>query len=237
MNLRIVELPSPNFNDRPDGVAPTALVMHYTGLETLRQSLDILTDGAREKRVSSHYTIDEDGTIYAHVPEARRAWHAGVSWWRGAPDLNSRSIGIEIQNPGHEWGYRPFPDAQIEAVIALSKGILSRWRISPRDVVGHSDIAPARKDDPGELFPWARLAAAGIGLWPSRTRQPIPEAGVPRALAAIGYGVAPDVEVPLDVVVRAFQRRWSPHRLDGVADERTRAAMAAVVEIMAASPF
>ena len=132
-------------------------------------------DGARRRwtrlcdpaaKVSAHYTIDEDGTVYAHVPEARRAWHAGVSFWAGESDINARSIGIELVNPGHEYGYRAFPEAQIAALIALCHGILARHPIPPARVLGHSDVAPARKEDPGELFPWARLAKAGIGLWP-----------------------------------------------------------------------
>src|SRR5215510_11405009 len=119
-----------------------------------------------EAKVSAHYTVDEDGTIYAHVPEGQRAWHAGASWWAGERNVNGRSIGIEIVNPGHEFGYRSFPDAQIDAVIRLSLEILSRHAIPPERVIGHSDVAPARKQDPGELFPWKTLATAGVGLWP-----------------------------------------------------------------------
>src|SRR5262249_2793887 len=141
------------------------LVMHYTGMETGAAALARLVDPA--SRVSSHYTVDEDGMIYHHVPEDCRAWHAGKSYWAGAPDINAPSIGIEIVNPGHEFGSRSFPDAQIEAVIALSLDIFTRHAIPPERVLGHSDVAPARKQDPGELFPWKTLATAGIGLWPN----------------------------------------------------------------------
>ena len=149
--LRVVQRPSPNFNERVGVDGPDILLMHYTGMQSCEAAVQRLTDPAA--RVSSHYTIDEDGTVYVHVDESLRAWHAGVSHWRGETDINSRSIGIEIVNPGHEFGYRAFPHVQIDAVIELSKGILSRHRIPPRNVIAHSDIAPGRKEDPGELFP------------------------------------------------------------------------------------
>ena len=149
-------MPSPNHDDR-GGAAIDMLVLHYTGMKTAEAALERLCDPAA--KVSAHYTIDEDGTVYAHVPEARRAWHAGVSFWAGATDINSRSIGIELVNPGHEFGYRDFPDAQIAALITLCHGILLRHPIPSARVLGHSDVAPARKEDPGELFPWERLAA------------------------------------------------------------------------------
>ena len=140
------------------------LVLHYTGMKTAKAALERLCDPAA--KVSSHYTIDEDGTVYAHVPEARRAWHAGVSSWAGATDINARSIGIELVNPGHEYGYRDFPDAQIEALITLCQGILLRHPIPSARVLAHSDVAPARKEDPGERLSLGALARAGIGLWP-----------------------------------------------------------------------
>ena len=159
-----VGAPSPNFDERPKDTPIDILIMHYTGMETGAGAVARLCDPAA--RVSSHYTVDEDGTIFAHVPEECRAWHAGVSYWAGARDINGRSIGIEIVNPGHEFGYRSFPGAQIEAVIKLSREIVARHSIPPERVLGHSDVAPARKIDPGELFPWGGLALAGVGLWP-----------------------------------------------------------------------
>ncbi len=140
------------------------LVLHYTGMQTAAAALARLCDPAA--KVSSHYLVDEDGAVHALVEEQNRAWHAGVSFWRGATGLNDRSIGIEIVNPGHEFGYRPFPPVQMRAVRALCHGILARWPgIVARNVVAHSDIAPNRKQDPGELFDWRGLAQAGIGLW------------------------------------------------------------------------
>jgi N-acetylmuramoyl-L-alanine amidase len=162
--MRPIEHPSPNQDDR-GGAKIDMLVLHYTGMTSGGAALARLCDPAA--RVSAHYTIDEDGTVYAMVPEARRAWHAGVSRWAGARDINARSIGIELVNPGHEFGYRAFGDAQIAALVALGQGILQRHAIASWRVLGHSDVAPARKDDPGELFPWQRLAEAGIGLWPA----------------------------------------------------------------------
>ena len=162
--MKRVDRPSPNQDDR-DGAGIDMLVLHYTGMPSGAAAIDRLCDPAA--KVSAHYTVDEDGTVYAHVPEARRAWHAGVSHWAGAANINSRSIGIELVNPGHEFGYRPFPEAQIAALTTLCHGILLRHPIPSWRVLGHSDVAPARKDDPGELFPWKRLAEAGIGLWPA----------------------------------------------------------------------
>jgi N-acetylmuramoyl-L-alanine amidase len=228
MRLRVVHRPSPNVNERPEGTVIDTLVMHYTGMPDAESAMELLTDPNREKRVSAHYTLDTDGTVYAHVPEAARAWHAGVSHWRGKDDLNSRSIGIEVQNPGHELGYAAFPRRQIDALIGLAKGILSRWPIPPRNVIGHSDIAPGRKVDPGEKFPWRRLARNGIGFYPAMRGEAVREADVPRLLARIGYGVGLEGGPDLKVVLSAFQMHWAPHRTDGVADTRTLKALAAV---------
>lgn len=230
-----IDRPSPNHDARPDGVPIDMLVLHYTGMRTGAEALERLCDPAA--KVSSHYLVEEDGRIFALVAEARRAWHAGLSWWRGIAGLNDRSIGIEIVNPGHDWGYRDFPAAQIDALMTLCRAILARHPIPPRNVVAHSDIAPARKRDPGELFPWARLAAAGIGLWPGEAPAAVDEVrsiapgedgdGV-RALRAtlrrIGYQLAPvaPADAALATVLTAFQRHWAPHRTDGVADGRTR---------------
>src|SRR5438309_1354435 len=152
VDLDLVELPSPNFDER---LLPVSMiVLHYTGMPDAEGALDRLT--SPEAKVSSHYLIDEDGTTYRLVDEARRAWHAGKSFWRGETDVNSASVGVEIVNPGHEFGYRPFPEPQVATVIALVGDIRSRWTIEDVNVVGHSDIAPDRKEDPGELFPWRR---------------------------------------------------------------------------------
>ena len=226
MSFKVVALPSPNFNERPGPV--DMLVLHYTGMPDAKGALDILTDGTREKRVSAHYTLDRDGTFYAHVPEEMRAWHAGVSWWGGRDDVNSRSIGIEVVNPGHEWGYRAFPKRQIDALIWMCRGILRRHDIPARNVVGHSDIAPGRKVDPGEKFPWARLARNGIGLFPRAGGQAVAEAAVAATLRAIGYGVAPDTDKPVEVVLQEFQRRFRVTGIDGAADDETRRMLAAV---------
>ncbi len=230
MKVRIVSRPSPNFNERPGGVTPSILVLHYTGMPTAEGAMALLTDPDAPKRVSAHYTLDEDGTFYAHVPEHLRAWHAGVSWWRGADDVNSRSIGIEIVNPGHEWGYREFPRRQIDALIALGKQIVARHGIRRQNVIGHSDIAPGRKIDPGELFPWRRLGGHGLGIWPRKGKAAIPEdpAALAAALRAIGYGVPPETAASLGDVLTEFQRHWRPARMDGVADLETRQALYAV---------
>lgn len=226
---------SPNHDARPDGAPIDILVLHYTGMRTAGAALDRLCDP--DAKVSAHWLVDEDGTTTALVPEDRRAWHAGVSFWRGHGSLNDRSIGIEIVNPGHEFDYRPFPDAQVEAVTALCQGILARHRIPARNVVAHSDIAPDRKQDPGELFPWARLAEAGIGLWPGAAPEeaaalpPLSEGAagpgvrtLRALLARIGYRIAAEgaFNPPLTHAVAAFQRHWAPHRVDGVADGETR---------------
>ena len=221
----IVEAPSPNQDDRP-GTPIDILMLHYTGMQTGQAAIDRLRDPAA--RVSSHYVVDEDGTVWHLVPEGRRAFHAGISYWRGHHTLNDRSIGIEIVNPGHEWGYRPFPAAQMDAVRALCLGILSRHPIPARNVVGHSDVAPDRKQDPGELFDWPGLARAGIGLWPTAQALPVAPEAVEAALTAIGYPV-PDLRTTLT----AFQRRWRPGRVDGEADVKTRERLAAVAALLA----
>ena len=149
---------SPNFNDRIGYDAPLMILLHYTGMKTAQEALDRLCDPAAE--VSAHYTIDEDGTIYHMVDEDKRAWHAGVSEWKGETDINSASIGIELVNPGHEFGYREFPTAQMEALANLCKDIIARQPIET--VLGHSDVAPERKQDPGELFDWKWLAKQGV---------------------------------------------------------------------------
>jgi N-acetylmuramoyl-L-alanine amidase len=170
--------------------------------------------------------VDADGGVTALVPEVLRAFHAGVSVWRGVRGLNDRSIGIEIVNPGHDWGYVPFPPAQMRAVAALARGIVARWPIPARNVVAHSDIAPDRKRDPGEKFPWAWLARQGVGLWTDRRGAVGGE--MEDDLAAIGY----DGTVAPEIVIAAFQRRFRRSRVDGVADGETRARIAAIRRLM-----
>ncbi len=178
-------------------------------------------------RVSSHYVVEEDGTVFRLVPEERRAWHAGISHWRGRGGLNDRSIGIEIVNPGHEWGYRPFPALQMAAVCDLCLEVLARHPIAPWDVVGHSDVAPDRKQDPGEFFDWEGLAANGVGLWPGVAATPA-QARPEALLEAIGYRG----DLPLSLLLTAFQRRWRPERVDGVADAGCLARLAAVAAMI-----
>jgi N-acetylmuramoyl-L-alanine amidase len=223
-------VPSPNHDAR--GERADILLMHYTGMETGEAALARLTDKAA--KVSAHYFVDEDGRILQLVPEHRRAWHAGLASWKRATDINARSIGIEVVNPGHENGYRDFPEAQIEAVIALCRDIVARNHIRRERVLAHSDVAPTRKNDPGEKFPWARLAAAGVGLWvepaplsEGRTLSANDRGGevekLQKNLARFGY--------PLEItrhyddatrsVVTAFQRHFRPARVDGLADPST----------------
>lgn len=205
--MKLVQKPSPNHDDRKEA-AIDMLVLHYTGMSSGAAAIERLCDPAA--KVSAHYTVDEDGTVYGHVAEDRRAWHAGVSHWAGVDNINSRSIGIEIVNPGHEFGYRAFPQAQIAALIELCSGILQRHAIPASRVLGHSDVAPARKDDPGELFPWQRLAEAGIGVWPVA----IPSDLGPEALNRYGY----DPRAPQDKVITAFQRHFRPKNMTGQWD-------------------
>jgi N-acetylmuramoyl-L-alanine amidase len=210
----ITERRSPNFDDRSR--PPDLLLLHYTGMTSGEAALARLCDPAA--KVSSHYLVEDDGRVFALVDEDKRAWHAGSSRWAGEEGLNGCSLGIEIVNPGHEFGYRGFPEPQIAAVIALSQEIVGRWSIQPSRVLGHSDVAPLRKQDPGELFPWSRLAAAGIGLWPP----PLPPAAgdLESELARFGYGYLDD-DAP--AVIRAFQRHFRPARIDGQADGECRA--------------
>lgn len=220
------ELPSPNADARPEGGPIDMLVLHYTGMPTAEAALERLCDPAA--KVSAHYLIDEDGTTVALVPERRRAWHAGVASWRGASDINARSIGVELVNPGHDWGYRPFCEAQYDACIALCRDILVRFRIPPARVLAHSDVAPERKRDPGELFDWRRLASAGIAVWPEDGPGAERSIGqLQRELATVGYAVPQHgrADEATRRVIKAFQRHFRPERVDGVADRGTRARL------------
>lgn len=243
----LTERPSPNFNDRK--APPYMVVLHYTGMQDAASALERLCDP--DAKVSAHYVVDEDGTVFRLVPEERRAWHAGVSKWEDETDINGASIGIEIVNPGHEFGYRPFSDAQIDAVIALLDDIGTRWQIEKHHLVGHSDVAPDRKEDPGELFPWARLAEAGHGLWAEVTVPDNASMGAPlglgdeglgvfslqAALGKFGYGIRAGgpFDAETQTTVTAFQRHFVPERigtdLEGKADAKTRMTLMALLRL------
>jgi N-acetylmuramoyl-L-alanine amidase len=233
---------SPNFGERRGRL--NCLILHYTGMPTAQAALDRLTDPASE--VSSHYFVWEDGRIDQLVAEEARAWHAGRACWKGESDLNSVSIGIEIVNPGHDGGLPPFPDRQMAAMAALGRDLVSRWKIPPERVLAHSDVAPGRKRDPGELFPWRRLWEGGVGHWVD----PVPvsgqalfrheEDGPPvRALQAMlalyGYGIELTgiYDRRTRVVVEAFQRHFRPERADGEVDASTVATLKALIEGLA----
>ena len=207
------------------------LVLHYTGMPDAASALARLRDP--ESRVSAHYLVDEDGAVSRLVPEERRAWHAGVAEWAGESDVNARSIGIELVNPGHEHGYRPFPEAQMAALERLAGAVVRRHRIPPRRVVGHSDVAPARKRDPGELFDWARLARAGVGLWPELPGPPpagpAPAAEACERLRAWGYAAPRAGAGDSAAVVAAFQRHFRPRRVDGAWDAECDALIRALL--------
>lgn len=232
---------SPNFGERREYAKPDTIILHYTGMESANAAEDWLCDPASE--VSSHYLVHEDGSVVQMVPEAERAWHAGAGSWRGRGDVNSFSVGIEIVNPGHSLGYRDFPEPQIEAVIKLCRDICARHGIAPERVLAHSDVAPGRKVDPGEKFPWKRLAEAGVGLHV----EPADDGGAPALrlgdegaevlhlkglLAAVGYGIEPSpiYDQRTRTVVEAFQRRFRPALIDGIADAQTRATLAALLQ-------
>jgi N-acetylmuramoyl-L-alanine amidase len=236
--------PSPNIEPRFRGLTPTILVLHYTGLESVERSLDVLS--RPDCKVSCHYVVDVDGRVIQMVAEEMRAWHAGLSSWQGETDINSASIGIEIQNGGHALGYPDFPEAQMRAVIALSQDICGRHGIAPERVLAHSDIAPARKIDPGEKFDWARLATEGVGFWLPPEPSDVDDAGLgPGAdtaeiaetrslLARYGYGVA--AQGPLDddlgFVLRAFQLHFRPARVDRRLDRSTLVTLRRLVEAL-----
>lgn len=221
--LNIIETPSPNFDER--GAPISILVLHYTGMKDAESAIARLRDP--EAKVSSHYLVAEDGTILRLVNEDKRAWHAGRSYWRGNTDINSSSIGIEIVNPGHEFGYPPFPEVQIASVIPLVADIKQRYNITRGNVVGHSDIAPARKQDPGELFPWHQLARLRLAL-PRPTKNLMDpgwtDAGFLMALERFGYDVA-----DREKAVIAFQRRFRPELIDGEIDMECRCLLLALL--------
>ncbi len=224
---------SPNFGPRRDGLRPEIIILHYTGMTTGPAAEDWLCNPASE--VSSHYLVHEDGRVVQMVRERDRAWHAGKSCWHGVTDINSQSIGIEIVNPGHQLGYRPFPRRQIRSVIALCRGIAGRHAIRPEMILGHSDVAPGRKVDPGEKFPWGELARSDVGHFvaPARHRRGSTlrpgDHGervqrLQEMLASYGYGIEASghYDEATATVVAAFQRHFRPKAVDGVADRATR---------------
>jgi N-acetylmuramoyl-L-alanine amidase len=240
--VTLTQAPSPNFNRRAG--PPDMIILHYTGMPTGREALERLCDPG--SKVSAHYLVEEDGRLFALVPEARRAWHAGASFWRGQRDINSASIGIEIVNPGHAWGYRPFPEAQIDVVVDLVADIRSRWTVPDARILAHSDVAPERREDPGELFPWRRLAEAGHGLWSDAAAAPGGElkegdegpdvSALQAGFARLGYDLPPSgrYEAATATVVRAFQRHWRGEQVDGRADGQTRARLIGLLRLAAA---
>lgn len=241
--------PSMNFEERVCGTPPRLVVLHYTGMASCEKAIDWLS--REESKVSCHYVIDEDGVVTQMVTEDKRAWHAGLSYWRGITDVNSASIGIEIHNPGHDDGYPDYPDAQMDAVRRLSVDICRRWGIRAEGVIAHSDIAPARKMDPGEKFDWRGLAEVGVGVWvppepacrvvgphtgPPTGAQTAPDTGelsqslgeaeiarAQRLLFDYGYGIAVTGrnDAASRTVVTAFQRHFRPERIDGLIDVST----------------
>lgn len=233
--------PSPNFGPRRDGARPELLILHYTGMASGRAAEDWLCNPVSE--VSCHYIVHEDGRIVQMIREADRAWHAGAGSWKGKGDVNSRSVGIEIVNGGHAFGLPDFPMGQIEAVIALARGICARNGIGPASVLAHSDIAPGRKSDPGEKFPWEMLSAAGVGI----TVETVPARDIAelgpgeegeevarfqKKLAAYGYGIDSTgiFDPETERVTRAFQLHFRRAKVDGVADAATRDILSRLVE-------
>jgi N-acetylmuramoyl-L-alanine amidase len=236
-------VPSPNHDERKDGRPPDMILLHYTGMQSGDAALARLTTAV--SKVSSHYVVFEDGRIVQCVPEALRAWHAGVSSWAGETDINSRSIGIEIVNPGHEFGYKAFPRRQIAAVIALCRTIITRrGPLSPDRVLGHSDVAPARKQDPGEKFPWGLVSESGVGHWvrpapldlegstlkPSERGEHVLR--LQRTLRSYGYGIeeTSSYDEQTRDVITAFQRHFRQARIDGIADPSTLLTLRALIE-------
>lgn len=218
--MHLLEWPSPNHDARPTDGVIDMLILHYTGMTSGEAALARLT--SPDAKVSAHYVVEEDGAIWHLVPEDRRAWHAGISFWAGRRDINAHSIGIELVNPGHDFGYRPFPYAQMTALIELCRGLLARHPIPRARVVGHSDVAPRRKIDPGELFDWRALAQAGFGLWPEPLEGPADPAAALKELARIGYEIGQDEADEISrAAIAAFQRHFRPQRIDGEIDSET----------------
>lgn len=227
--------PSSNFDERDQAVPLRYIVLHYTGMPTRDAALKRLCSPA--SKVSAHYLIDEEGRVFRLVDESKRAWHAGKSFWRGITDINSASIGIELVNPGHAFGYAPFPPAQIAALHELLGDIVKRNKVNPRSaLLGHADIAPGRKEDPGELFPWQDLAHAGFGRWPKPEPgdyAPIREAEEQSLLRAIGYACPESglYDPATRFALLAFQRRYEPENLTGTPERETIARLRALARM------
>ena len=225
MGLTPAEFSSPNFNDRPKDIVPNILVIHYTGMQSLDQALQRLMSS--NSQVSAHYLISRKGEIFKLVSEEKRAWHAGVSYWRGETDINSYSIGIELENPGHEFGYSKFPKSQMSVLTELCVEIINKYSISPENIVGHSDIAPRRKKDPGELFDWKSLAKKGVGLWPEPILNKITIESLEKSLNDFGYEV-----VDLRSTITAFQRHYLPDTVSGISDATTQKTLATLMSLV-----
>lgn len=237
--------PSPNIEPRFRALTPSILILHYTGLETVDRALDVLS--RPDCKVSCHYVVDVDGRIIQMVAEEMRAWHAGVSSWQGETDINSSSIGIEIQNPGHALGYPDFPASQMRAVTALCRDLVNRHEIRPERILAHSDVAPARKIDPGEKFDWPGMARDGLGLWVPPVPLDVNDDGLGLAsggdevaeardlLIRYGYGLAPTGPIDEDMafVLRAFQLHFRPARIDSRLD---RSSLLTLRRLVAALP-
>lgn len=230
--LQFISHPSSNFDVRAPTVPLQFIVLHYTGMKTGAEALARLCDPS--SKVSAHYLIEEDGRIFRPVEEKNRAWHAGKSFWRGITDLNSASIGIELVNPGHPFGYRAFPQTQIEALKTLMQDIITRNNLNPKTApLAHADVAPARKEDPGELFPWKELAAAGLGLWPEPQAEDYAHADdteVQNLLRGIGYDcpASGSYDQPTRAALLAFQRHYHSENLTGTPERETVARMRAL---------
>ena len=241
--LAVIDQPSPNWNARVGGQPPDLVILHYTGMASSAAAIARLCNPVA--KVSSHYVIDRAGEIFRLVAEKHRAWHAGVSSWHGQTDINSRSIGIELVNPGHAHGYTDFAEPQMGSLLALLEGICARHKIATGGVLAHSDIAPDRKSDPGERFNWERLSQAGFGLWvpPSPLQHgatlSFGQAGqevtrLHHMLSALGFGIAASAlfDRKTEIVLRAFQRHWRPQLIDGRADASTRDTLTRLVAVM-----
>jgi N-acetylmuramoyl-L-alanine amidase len=229
--MGIVDLPSPNHDARNAPI--DILLLHYTGMKTAQDAIERLRDPTAQ--VSAHYVVAEDGTVTRLVAEERRAWHAGVSYWAGARDINARSIGIEIVNPGHEFGYRAFPAVQMRALLGLAKGIVARHRIHSSRVLGHSDVAPLRKEDPGELFDWRMLAEGGVGLWPRPRPCGWSDAEFILQLGRYGYDLegpaGTDVAQARRAAITAFARHFRPAKLAAEPDPELKAVLNGLIDL------
>lgn len=248
MPANIITRPSPNWNERPafggeERLLIDTIILHYTGMPTGVEALDRLCSA--DSQVSAHYLVEENGDIFELVDPEKRAWHAGVSSWQGRENMNNSSIGIEVVNPGHDHGYRAFPERQIERLLELLGYLKARFDIPAHRFLGHSDVAPGRKQDPGELFPWAKLADHRFGLWARKYTNDAtiiakkgmvsPDvARLNKSLATIGYAILSDDRFSQETfdVLTAFQRHWRPEQIDGQLDRSTQAIVNDIADKM-----